>query len=108
MPRDSATSNPARIGTAAEDSRAETRLASSISSRCPARPKPVMSVQARTPNFAKTSAAELFAISICSIASSKCAAEHSPRIHAAMMAPVPSGFVRIKASPGTRFPLRKR
>ena len=80
-----------------------TLLPIAISDAWPARPKPVMSVQACTPStLAIASAAALFNVRICATARSIRSSEARPNLIAVPTMPVPRGLVRIRSIAGLR------
>ena len=100
-------SAPASSGTAARSRVISTPEASAISSRCPARPKPVTSVQAGAAWAIRMSEEAAADWVICAKAASTQRARARWRMSAAKMTPVPIGRVRIRASP-TRSPDLRR
>jgi hypothetical protein len=97
------TATPSNAGTSAAAISSVTWLAAAISEACPARPKPVMSVQACASDGAygaTASAAARFSVRIDSIASAAAARSIRSNFNAVATMPVPSGLVRKRTSPG--------
>ena len=107
MPCAASARAPGRAGSAPPSSTAPAPDARSISSKCPARPNPVTSVQALTANRRSTAAAAPLLRAMLSSAAASQSTRANPRICAANTIPVPSGLVRISASPARSPDLRQ-